>query len=155
MTHAAPKGEAARQRSYDPTTPAQRQHLLDLLSPFAPEVGVAQTVWPALMCARSDRPAIIGASVYLPSLCIVAQGAKRVTLGRQTFRYDALTYLVAGATIPVHARIIEASRTTPFLSLMLRIDTADVRALLAEMQSEPGTWSPWTGEVPLRTSPMD
>jgi AraC-like DNA-binding protein len=86
----------------------------------------------------------------------VAQGAKEAWLGGQPFRYDPLHYLVIGASMPVRAHVVEASRERPFLSMTLDIGTSEVRDLLLHMESESGSPPPpWQGTPPLRVTPLD
>ena len=58
-------------------------------------------------------------TVYEPSLFIIAQGAKRVMLGVNTYRYDASSYLVSSMNLPISGQIIEASLEKPFLSMQV------------------------------------
>lgn len=63
-------------------------------------------------------------AVYEPTLCLVAQGCKRVMLGATTYVYHPARYLVASVDLPVTGSIIEASQSVPYLCLMLDLDTS-------------------------------
>ncbi|WP_170314881.1 AraC family transcriptional regulator [Saccharibacillus brassicae] len=63
-------------------------------------------------------------SLYRPSLCIIAQGAKQVMLGSETYTYDPSTYLATSVELPIQGRVIEASGVQPYLSVQLHF-TAD------------------------------
>lgn len=135
---------------------AQRARFVALLERLAPRAGRHATPWPGMRCFRSPRPTVPDPSVYTPALCVVAQGAKEASLGTRVFRYDPLHYLAVGASLPVRARIVEASERTPFLSMILDVGTSDVRDLLREL--EPGPVGPpgrWQGAPPLRVSRLD
>lgn len=54
-----------------------------------------------------------------PAFCIVAQGAKVVTLGRDTYAYDASRMIAYSVDLPVSAQIVRASNREPFLALKL------------------------------------
>ena len=54
-----------------------------------------------------------------PALCIVAQGAKVVALGRETYAYDASRMIAYSVELPVAAQIVRASHREPFLALKL------------------------------------
>ncbi len=58
----------------------------------------------------------------MPGICIVAQGAKRVTLGDQTYEYDESGMVVYAAEILIKANIIKASIDEPYLCLVVHID---------------------------------
>ncbi len=131
-----------------------RERLVALLDGFAPKPGRNQTPWAGLRCFRSPRPTRPDPAVYAPSICIVAQGTKEALLGEQVFRYDPLHYLVTGASMPVHARVVEATEERPFLSMSLDIGTSEVRDLLLEMEDHAGP-ARWAGSPPLRVSPLD
>ncbi|MGK5011524.1 AraC family transcriptional regulator N-terminal domain-containing protein [Janthinobacterium sp. MDB2-8] len=65
-----------------------------------------------------------------PSVAIIAQGAKDVTLGTETFHYSRMQYLLTSVDLPVQVRVAEASEQQPHLCVVLGIDIADVAALL-------------------------
>jgi AraC-like DNA-binding protein len=63
------------------------------------------------------------------TLCMVAQGAKRVFLGQDAFEYDASRMLVASVDVPVAAQVIQASPAEPFLGLKLDLDARRIADL--------------------------
>ena len=62
-----------------------------------------------LTLIRVSAPTPPVSVVYEPSLCVVAQGAKRVLLGDGAFRYDPARYLLVAADVPATAQVITAS----------------------------------------------
>ena len=75
-----------------------------------------------------------------PSVAIIAQGAKDVTLGTETFHYSRMQYLLTSVDLPVQVRVAQASEEQPHLCVVLGIDIADVAALLdSESTSGGGT----------------
>jgi AraC-like DNA-binding protein len=54
-----------------------------------------------------------------PALCIVAQGAKVVVLGREVYAYDSSRMIAYSVELPVAAQIVRASQREPFLALKL------------------------------------
>jgi len=56
------------------------------------------------------------------SLCLVAQGAKSVMVGREIYEYDPQHMIVFSVDVPVTSRVVRASRTEPFLALRLNLD---------------------------------
>jgi AraC-like DNA-binding protein len=62
---------------------------------------------------------------------VVAQGRKRVDLGRNTFIYDASHFLLTSIDLPILSRVIEASEAVPCLALALKLEMPVVRELLS------------------------
>ncbi len=75
--------------------------------------------------------------MYEPSVCMIAQGAKQVRLGDDTYVYDSNHYLFSGLHLPVIAQVIEASREKPYLGLRLTFDYRDISHLMADSQLPP------------------
>lgn len=101
------------------------QQLALLIHHHAPSNGTHQTAVPSLSLMHATQLSEPLESVYKPSICVVAQGAKTATLADETYRYDPSTYLVTSIELPIIGRIIEASPEIPYLSLKLSFD-ADV-----------------------------
>ena len=64
--------------------------------------------------------------VYEPSICLIAQGAKRVELGETDYRYEAGMYLLVSADLPAKASIVGATARAPYLALTLLLDPLEV-----------------------------
>jgi len=47
--------------------------------------------------------------VYVPSICVVAQGAKEVNFGDERLRYDSSNYLLISLDVPVVSQVVEAT----------------------------------------------
>ncbi len=120
----------------NPTPKSVRNTLAPLIERFALEEGQTATEWPGLILGRSNRPVPRFPLVYVPSICVVAQGRKQVYHGDNTILYDPLHYLVVALPMPLEAEIIEASKTQPFLSFALEIDLSSFGKLLLEMSEE-------------------
>lgn len=119
--------------------------LVDLVSAACPRPGLQQTAWPALSLIRAVQTVERLPSLYEPSLCIVVQGRKRAQLGAQSYTYDPGHFLVVSTTLPVIARIEQASAERPFLCMRLGIDPAAVAELLvhaADSVEVPGLAGP-------------
>jgi hypothetical protein len=61
---------------------------------------------------------------------VIAQGRKRVDLGRTTFTYDDSRFLLTSVDLPLISRVIEASEEVPCLALVLKLEMPVVRELL-------------------------
>jgi AraC-like DNA-binding protein len=92
------------------------------------------TAVPGLALFRRTEPSGPVTGMYEPSVCLIAQGAKRVRLGDDTYVYDASHYLFSGLPLPVIAYVIEASRKKPYLGLRLTFDYRDLSQLMADSQ---------------------
>jgi AraC-like DNA-binding protein len=89
---------------------------------------------------------------YQPGVTVIAQGRKRVELGRSVFIYDASRFLLTSLDLPVVSRVIEASEQVPCLAMSLKLEMPMVREVLSreEIQvAEPASGSPGmaTGET--------
>ncbi|RII27646.1 MAG: AraC family transcriptional regulator [Geobacter sp.] len=112
------------------------------------------TAIPGLSLFRREEPTEPITGMYEPSICMIAQGAKRVLLGDDTFVYDAHHYLITSVHLPTVVQIIEASREKPYLGLRLKFDLREISQLMADsslpsprtLQSSRGMA---TGEVTL------
>ena len=95
------------------------------------------TAIPGVRLARRAAPTLPCSITYGPSVIVVAQGRKRVDLGRQTFLYDSSHFLLTSLDLPAVASVVEASEEAPCLAMMIHIEMSVVRELLA--QDEMGT----------------
>jgi AraC-like DNA-binding protein len=72
-------------------------------------------------------------ALTLPSLCVVAQGAKTVIVGEDVYEYDASRMLVFSVALPVAAQITHASHTEPYLALKLDLDPRKIAELVLKV----------------------
>jgi AraC-like DNA-binding protein len=105
--------------------------------------GMHQSRIPALAFFRSSTPSEHdAASVYEPSLCIIAQGAKEVLVGGEVYRYDPAHWLVVSVDLPATSRVVEASANRPCLAVRISLDPAVVGDLLADGAAVPPLETP-------------
>jgi AraC-like DNA-binding protein len=104
--------------------------------------GLCETAVPGLALYRSSVPSPHDATVYEPSLCVTAQGAKEVLLGSDTYRYDPTQSLLASVGLPVASRVVEASPGRPCLTARITLDPAVVGELLADGAATPPLGQP-------------
>ena len=104
--------------------------LADLLRAHAPYDGSFDLRVPGVHVTRTSRiHKELAHGVLHPSLCVVAQGAKRVLLGPDIFEYDASRMLVYSVDVPIAAQVTEASGAAPFLGLRVDLDPARIAEL--------------------------
>ena len=68
-----------------------------------------------------------------PAVCIAAQGAKVVMLGREVIHYDPAHVLVFAVDLPISSQVIQVSRKNPYLGVVLELDSARVAELAARV----------------------
>jgi AraC-like DNA-binding protein len=96
-----------------------------------------ETAIPGLSLFRRTKQTGPMGGMYEPSICIIAQGAKRVLLGDDTYVYDADHYLVTAVHLPTIAEIIGASQEKPYLGLRLKFDLNEITKLMADSKLPP------------------
>ncbi len=98
------------------------------------EQGELQTTAvPALSLFRRNEPTEPISGMYEPSICVVAQGAKRVILGDDdSYVYDARHYLITSVHLPTVVQIIDASEEKPYLGLKLRLDMREISQMMVD-----------------------
>jgi AraC-like DNA-binding protein len=87
---------------------------------------------PALSLRRYEAPTEPTTYMHEPSICLAAQGAKRVLLGEEVYAYDAHHFLITSVDLPVVAQVLEASREKPYLGLMLKLDPRAITQLMVD-----------------------
>lgn len=106
------------------------EELAALVGRRVDRTGMAATSIPRLSLFRADEPTVPLPAVYEASLCLIAQGAKRVTLGERSLVYDAAHYLLVSVDLPLVGHVIEASRDAPYLCAKIDIDQAALADLI-------------------------
>jgi AraC-like DNA-binding protein len=104
--------------------------MAQLIASYAPHDGVFPLRLPGTYALRRSRiPAEPVHATLGPSLCIVAQGAKVIMLGREVFEYDPARMLVFALDLPVSGQVTRASQRDPYLGFKLDLDAARVAEL--------------------------
>ena len=104
------------------------------IAAYAPHDGSFDLRISGLCASRFSRTNKECAHVLrLPSLCIVAQGAKTVIVGREAYEYDPSRMLVFSVALPVAAQITQASYSEPYLALRLDLDPLKISDLVLKV----------------------
>lgn len=114
--------------------------------------GLHTTPLPALSFFRAAIPGTQVCAIYETGLVLVAQGAKELQLGGETYRYDAANYLITSVDLPVSSQVVVASAEQPYLCAMLRLDTRRLGELLADASHPSATGVSGRG---ISVSPVD
>jgi AraC-like DNA-binding protein len=108
--------------------------LVDLLKAHAPYDGTFDLRLPGVHVSKASRiDKEMHHAVMQPALCMVAQGAKRVILGKEVYEYDASRMLVYSVDVPITAQVTHASLDAPYLGLRLDLDPARIADLTAKV----------------------
>jgi AraC-like DNA-binding protein len=95
------------------------------------------TAIPGLSLYRRDAPTQPTSSMQEPSLCVIAQGVKRVLLGDDTYVFDVHHFLITSVDLPTVVQIIQVSREKPYLSLLLKLDQREMAQLMVDSNLPP------------------
>ena len=111
--------------------------LAALLAANAPCDGSFATCIPGLHAVRASRPSEeLVHGLHRPALCIVAQGAKTVMLGEETYDYDPSRMLIFSLDLPIAAMIRQASAAAPYLSFRFDFDQERLAELVLKAYPE-------------------
>jgi len=110
------------------------RRLATRLAAYAPHDGAFQLRLPGTYAVRLSRLTTEASYATLgPALCVAAQGAKVVMLGREVLEYDPAQMLVFAVGLPISSQVTRASRKDPYLGFILDLDPARVRELAARV----------------------
>jgi AraC-like DNA-binding protein len=107
-----------------------REELARKIASFMGSAEHRTTDIPGLTLHRLTTPTDPCPATYEPSVIVMAQGRKRVDLGRTTFIYDASHFLLTSIDLPIVCQVIEASEAVPALAFALKLEMSVVRELL-------------------------
>jgi AraC-like DNA-binding protein len=105
-------------------------HLAETIAALAPYEGTVELRVPGVRAARVSRTNREPVHyVQRSSLCIVAQGAKIVMIGADTYSYEAGQMAVYSIDVPMAGRVTQASPSEPYLLLMVDLDAEKIAEL--------------------------
>ncbi|EPC03225.1 AraC family transcriptional reguator [Litchfieldella anticariensis FP35 = DSM 16096] len=97
--------------------------------------GMALTPVPGLRMMCLEAPSGDLHSVYKPLVCLVLQGAKRLNVGREERVFSTGQSVLVSADMPVVGRVVQASRSEPYLAIAVELELAILRELTAHLGS--------------------
>jgi AraC-like DNA-binding protein len=106
--------------------------LTERISRWTEKGNLSPSAIPALSLYRRTAPAEPISYLHEPSICLIAQGSKRVILGEEVYVYDANHFLITSVGLPVVAQVIEASIEKPYLGLTLKLDHRAIAQLMMD-----------------------
>lgn len=110
--------------------------LADLIAAQVPQDGRRAYPWGAMLVRQSYTSEGPQLGVLSSAICLVAQGAKRVTLNERVYDYDEDHMIVSSVDVPVSYQLVRASATEPFLCLRLALDPARIAPLMLKVFPE-------------------
>lgn len=114
--------------------------LASLISNHAITEGKQHTIIPNLQLLRASSVSEPLHSIYEPSLIVIAQGSKIVTLGNESYQYDTNSYLVSSVHLPIVGQIIEATPQKPYLCVQINFSIEQIFDVMKENDQS------WTGK---------
>ncbi|MTV38360.1 AraC family transcriptional regulator [Duganella radicis] len=84
-----------------------------------------------LFLYRRNQPTPPQVCLVEPSIVCVAQGAKQLVIGEQSYRYDARRFMVAALNLPGSTQVLEAQPDRPCLGLVYKLDLRAIAELSA------------------------
>jgi len=124
-------------------------NLQSQVSPLAARIArwtvnedIIETPIPGLTIYRFDAPTQKTSYMLSPSVCLIGQGRKRVTLGEDHYDYDANHFLITSVDLPIVANITEASPERPYFGLTLELDLRMIAQQILDSQMPSASASP-------------
>ncbi|ENQ8177061.1 AraC family transcriptional regulator [Vibrio parahaemolyticus] len=110
------------------------QKLAKLIDRWTGNANQYDTPISGLRFSRWTTPTPPTSYTHNPSICLIAQGRKRVLLGEESFIYDANHFLISSVDLPIIANIIEASEEQPYLGLIMELDLTEISQLIVDSE---------------------
>ncbi len=112
-------------------TNTELSELASCISAHIHRDGAYTTLIPGLQLFRQSAPTVPDQCVQTPALAVIAQGAKRLHVGRQAFSYDSDQYVVVSLDLPMSVTVTKATRIRPYLGLRFDLDLSQFSAMQA------------------------
>ena len=111
----------------------QGDELGDIILRHCAADGTEETGVPGLKLFRGSSTDAPTCTIIASVFAMMAQGAKRLTIGDDTLDYDARHYLISSVDLPIFSRVTRASASEPYLGMALNIDPVKINELTAAM----------------------
>lgn len=101
--------------------------------------GNAQTLVPNLSIWSANKPGSAIPGLFDPAFYILLQGSKRLVFAEREYVFRPGMCAMALVGLPFSHRVVEASATTPYVGLALRLDASVIANLLIDIPDPPTT----------------
>lgn len=113
-----------------------QEELAELVARHSDCEGTQRTKIPSLSISCHTKPYYSNGimepyKINKPSIYIVVQGIKDITVGEEHFRYGSPYYMVASMDLPIIAEVLEASTLKPNLSIKIEFSHSSILELLS------------------------
>lgn len=106
-----------------------------------------------LRMMRAYKPIGPIRSMYRPLVCLILQGSKQMTVGREERLFEAGQSAIVGIDVPVIGRITQASRERPYLAVAIEIDLSVLQDVV--LHAPPVVALPERQATPLFVEDLD
>jgi AraC-like DNA-binding protein len=101
---------------------------------YLTNIGIKpDTTLPNIFVMRKEEVSALEAVVYNPVICLILQGAKETTIGRQSVKLRGGDARLGSHDLPVLSNITLASPDIPYLALIFSIDLGAIRSLYEQV----------------------
>lgn len=111
---------------------AAGRHLTDIIERLTRGKNYLETRIPGLILHRWEHPTEPVSYMHDPSICVIAQGRKRVVLGNESYVYQTNQFLISSIDLPIIANIIDASAEKPYLGITYYLNQKEISNLLVD-----------------------
>lgn len=91
-----------------------------------------ETSIPGLFLFKAGAPTEPMSVVSEPSVCLIAQGSKRLMIGEETLEYSPEKYLLTSIHVPIVGHVNQASQESPYLGLRMTFDPQQLSQLMTD-----------------------
>ncbi|MGD9807197.1 MAG: AraC family transcriptional regulator [Deferribacterales bacterium] len=109
-----------------------RKQLAEIIEQLTKDTTTLETGIPGLILHRWEHPTDPVSYMHDPSLCLIAQGKKRVVLAEEDYHYSENQFLLSSLDLPIIANIVEASKDRPYLGITYRLNQKEISHLLVD-----------------------
>ncbi len=114
-----------------------RSRLASRITRWTCETERFATVDPYLTLYRHEAPTAAMSCMVEPAIALTVQGVKHAVLGEDRYRYDKHRFLLTTLDLPVVLQAVEASASSPYLSLVLKLDERAIAELVMQSKMQP------------------
>ena len=111
---------------------AVQQDLASCIARWTADCDELKSDVPGLTLFSYAHPAEPRPGLQEPSICLIAQGVKKIHLADESFEYDVHHYLLASVYLPTTYQVISASPEEPYLGLVLKFDMRELSQLMID-----------------------
>ena len=122
------------------------ERLTDEISRRARHTGIYFSSLPGLRFIRRDDPSRLENVLFPPSICLVAQGLKRASIGTEPYEYGRGNFLLSCVEMPGAMRVC-VEKGKPYLALAVELDIPLLSRIFDEMDGAASSAMPEGGEV--------